>query len=316
MLLAPWLVAILADACVCLICFLLLTAYTHTLGALLRALADGLHKINVWGVHVFSFLASGVTAVDSAINAALVAGVDGTRWALVKLWNYGALLIHKTLEAMADLAETTYSAIAHTVDRVVPALISTALRPLFGAVHSLSHQLAYLWRVVTHLAQRVEHVALDTLPKVVITVPRIAAHEAAKAVTATAGAVAGTLPRLGSIERTLHGIDETLKDTLRKVSPAALAGVFVASVLSITGLSWLRCGNVGRAGKAICGLNANVLEGLLAGLLSIFGTIGIVKFAEDVQGVVKEFGSEVGHFWRADAIGSGGDRALGSATLD
>lgn len=307
--------ALLAALFACIVCYMLLVAYQSTLGALLRVIANAINiKLPLIG-YAFAFIANGILALDSKINAALVDAVDGTRWAFARVLNFTALLIHQAMAGVADLAEATYGAVSHTVEHVIPELVAGTVKPVWGAVHSLSHQLAYLWRVVSSVAQSVDRAASVTVPKVIsktVTVTRVEVEKQTKTVVQ---AVAGTLPRVGSIERTLHGIDATLKDTLRKVSPAALAGVFIGSVLSLTGLTWLRCGNVGRTGRALCGLNANVLEGLLAGLLSIFGTIGIVTFAKDVQKVVGDFGSEIGRFWRADVIGTGGDRALGSPGL-
>lgn len=309
-------VALLAALLACIVCYMLLVAYKSTLGALLLVLAGALDIGFPLIGHAFHFLSVGIMALDSAINAALVDGVDGTKWALAKMFNFTALLIERTYSAIADGLEANYNAIRHLAEHLIPSLIAAAIRPLTGAVHSLSHQLAYLWRVVTSLAHAVAHAADTTVPRVIqrtVTVTRVEVEKQTKTVVQ---AVAGALPQVGSIGRTVHGIDETLKETLRKLSPAALAGVFVGSILSITGLTWLRCGNVNRVGKSICGLNANTLEGLLAGLLSIFGTIGIVKFAGDIQDVVADFGGEVTHFWRADLAGPGGDRQPGSATLD
>ena len=309
-------VALLAALLVCIVCYMLLVAYKSTLGALLGVLVNALDVDIPFVGHVFHFLASGILALDSAINAALVDGVDGSRWALAKMFNFTALLIDRTYDAIAHAAETQYNAVRWVVDHLIPSAIGAAVKPLHGAVKSLSHQLAYLWRVVGNLAHAVAHTADTTVPRVIqrtVTVTRVEVEKQTKTVVQ---AVAGTLPQVGSIGRTIHGIDETLKETLRKLSPAALAGVFVGSILSLAGMTWLRCGNVRRVGRAVCGLNANTLEGLLAGLLSIFGTIGIVKFAGDIQDVVADFGGEVTHFWRADLAGPGGDRKLGSATLD
>lgn len=313
---APLLLGLLALFVAYLISYMLLTGYRFTLGALLQAIVHVADSVNLLGWHPFRALGELAENIDQWINAALSDAVLATERAWRAVLHATGYLIYEMAKGLRDLAQGTYSAISHAVERTIPRLIHDLTMPLWGAVHSLSHQLAYLWRVVTSLSHELEHLAGRAIPETKIIVKRYVAPAVKAATVTLPHEIIGAVPRLGNLDRVLHGIDETLKDTLKKVSPAALAAVFVGSVLSITGLSWLRCGNVGRAGKAICGLNANVLEGLLAGLLSIFGTIGIVAFAKDVQGVVSEFGSEVGHFWRADAIGSGGDRSLGSATLD
>lgn len=308
-------VALLATLFAAVLCWMLLVGYRLSLGALLRGIASVADSVNLFGWHPFRVLGSLATEVDQYINAALVDAVNGTRWAFAKVLNFSALLIEKTLEAVAELAEATYNATKYTIEHVIPRAITHALLPIYASVYDFRHQLAYLWRVAGNLAHSVAHAADVVIPKIPAIIINPVKVEIKKAARPVAAAVAGTLPRVGALERDVSGIGKRVEDALRKLSPAALAGVFVGSILSVAGLQWIRCGNVGRTGKALCGLNANVLEGLLAGLLSIFGTIGIVTFAKDVQKVVGDFGSEIGHFWRADVIGDGGDRALGSPGL-
>ena len=50
-------------------------------------------------------------ALDSLINAALVDGVDGSRWALAKMFNFTALRIDRTYDAIAHAVETQYIAV-------------------------------------------------------------------------------------------------------------------------------------------------------------------------------------------------------------
>jgi len=65
----------------------------------------------------------------------------------------------------------------------------------------------------------------------------------------------------------------------------------------------------------MCGLSSQVLDDLLLGLVSVFGTLSLVKLAEDYQKLIKGVESEVTHFWRADVKGAGHDRALGQTGL-
>jgi hypothetical protein len=309
------LIAIFGTFMVCVICTLLLWGYRATLGALLQALAYGLHKIGVWGLHPFNFLASGVSSVDQQINAALASAVEHSWHAFAKLLNFSALLLHKSLNALADLAESTLNVAKHTAEHVIPNLIAAALVPFWNFRYDITHQLAYLWRVATNLAHQIDHAAAQVLPRTEIIIKKVIEPAVKAAVVAIPTQIPIPIPRLGTIERTLHGIDETLKDTLKKVTPAALAALFVGSVLARIGMSWLRCRNVRSTGKALCGMNPSALDKLLAGLIAIFGTLSIEKFAGEIQDVAAGFADTVVAFWRADHPGAGGDRALGATVM-
>lgn len=306
-------IGLLASFVAFLISYMLLTGYRFTLGALLQGIVHVADSVNLFGWHPFRALGSLAGTIDQWANAALSAAVEGTEYAWRACLHAVAYLWYETTKAVYDLAHATYGAISHTVDRAIPRLIHALTLPLWGAVHSLSHQLAYLWRVVTNLSHAIEHAGSRVIHETPIIIKRYI-EPAVKAATVTLPHdIVGAFPRLGSLDRVLHGIDETLKDTLKKLSPAALAALFVGSVLSLTGLSWLRCGNVGRAGKSLCGLNANALEALLAGLVSIFGTFGIVAFAEELQPITKDSVEAVRHFWRADVAGPSKSRGIGQS---
>ncbi len=100
-------------------------------------------------------------------------------------------------------------------------------------------------------------------------------------------------------------------DILTKTAAAALVGASLARL----GLKWIRCPNVGKFGKWLCGSPASLMDALLAALTLVIATEGIVPFAHQVEDI---FGSATGFvrkFWHVNAIGSGGDRAIGENRL-
>jgi hypothetical protein len=64
---------------------------------------------------------------------------------------------------------------------------------------------------------------------------------------------------------------------LTKAAGAAL----VAFSLARLGLGWLRCGNVKKVGKRLCGMNPDLLDALLIGTTLIVGTISLREFAKE-----------------------------------
>jgi hypothetical protein len=98
-------------------------------------------------------------------------------------------------------------------------------------------------------------------------------------------ASAATLARLRKLEKLLGA--------------GALAGA-LAIALGRLGVGWVRCSNVSRVGKSVCGMDSQLLESLLADALIVAGTLSLVEFAEEMQGVTELAVRPVAAFWRAD----------------
>jgi hypothetical protein len=65
------------------------------------------------------------------------------------------------------------------------------------------------------------------------------------------------------------------------------------------GLGWARCSNVGKVGRRVCGMDASLLESVLADSLLILGTLSLVTFAEEMQDVTEVIARPIQTFWRA-----------------
>jgi hypothetical protein len=90
-----------------------------------------------------------------------------------------------------------------------------------------------------------------------------------------------------------------IKARLRKLEGggAAVVGVgAVAWALSRLGLGFMRCTNVRRAARQICGMDANALEALLGESVMIFSLLSIRQFAHGLQAVTDDAAGAVRGF--------------------
>jgi putative intracellular protease/amidase len=112
-------------------------------------------------------------------------------------------------------------------------------------------------------------------------------------VLAAAGAIAipvgwGALRgRTRNLEDALAGVRRRLRALERKgVGVIAVAGVVAA--LAKIGATFIRCTNVKRTGRHLCGMDAGLLDALLLGTYAIVGGVSIVDLARGMQGITDE----------------------------
>ena len=315
---------LLAIACVFLLA--LNKAYGFTIGALLRTLAamfDSLSfRVPGLGAHIgLGFIGDALRSLDNTVLHAIGVGIQQTERGLHALVGAMAWLLQETADQVAGLAEDTAKAFGHVRNVLVPALLGAAVTPLARELEHLANRTR---TIILHPTTIVRATTRVIAPGLHALEAKVAALEAKVAAAGTAAlavpaAIPSAIPRLipqaipGDLTRGIDAIKRRVGQLGRTLSPAGIAGLVAGAVLSTLGLSWLKCRNVERAAKRACGMNPDILEALLAGTLAVFGTIGLVKFAEDVQDVTGDFAGEVAGFWRAAAPGPGGDRALGQA---
>jgi len=111
--------------------------------------------------------------------------------------------------------------------------------------------------------------------------------------------IATTLPRLGNLERTAINA-RSLPKWLKRHLVALLAGGILLRALSRIGLGWLKCRNVTKTAKRVCGLDKGFLDALLAGTILIAGTISLREFAKEVEDITEE-ASDLIHGFLRDA---------------
>jgi len=113
------------------------------------------------------------------------------------------------------------------------------------------------------------------------------AHLERKTLHPNDGIVVGLPPRVGVGERDI----ERIKAGLRKVSKYGTLAFFLAllaKALEKMRLGWLRCSNVNRYGRHLCGMNNNLLEGLIADALLVTSLVSIVELAKELQTIEDE----------------------------
>ncbi len=307
--------------------FILAVALTVMWVQILRGPLVRLAGTHFLGVHPFGFLTSVVSNVDGWLSAA----EKGTERAVVWSFHTTMAAFSTTAKLTEDLAlatwqglhgqarhftkhtgaaeaqsvsprvkalEREYKGIDQRLDRVERR--EQAQRAAGAAAGTIDH--ATLQRGIDRLAKREAAIERE-----IHGIEHVQSHAGAKAIPGST-AIPRTVPRV--VPRS-KGAAHHWTDVMTKVAAAGL----VATALTRLGLKWVRCPNVGRLGRFLCGTPSALMDLLLAGLTLVIATEGIVPFAEQVQSITDDAVKVVGKFWHADAIGKGGDRALGSATL-
>lgn len=261
-------------------------AYRSTFGLLLDQIVKLLNAVKLpgflGGVHLLGFAANAVDAANHAILHAIGQGIQATQWAWHKNIRWLTYVFQETAEAIAYTAEETRNALHFLRHYAIPLAVGVALGPTAAIVALLRKQVLALAKDAAHVAtsivhevpkviQRVEHVATTVTRTVYVTVP-----------AAVAAAVAIPFPRIGTLEREAQSARSNIAKLRRTLTVSGIAGL-VAAAVGALGFGWVRCSRVGRLGKAVCGMNENLLESLLAGALLIASTISIVEFAKSCQ---------------------------------
>lgn len=290
--------AIFIAFCAFLVCWCLLQAYKATLGALVGHLAEVSRSVTVAGIHVFGWLGDGLDHINHFVMLQMGYAVEGTAYAWHKLVGQLAAFVHETARLLNELSLASAQAWEYAYRHGIRQIVRAYTDPLGTAIKAVQALVRDI-HTVTHTTTNTLHrVVVQELPRITVHVTEQAKVATQTAVKATAGAVAGTLPRVGALERDLKGIDATTKDLARKLSPAVLAGL-VAVALGRIGINWTRCSNTNRWGKNVCGMDTDLLDSLLADTLLILGTVDLVEFAQGMQTVESDFAAAVRFFWRA-----------------
>ncbi len=292
-------------------------AYDYSLGALLQTIGQAIVNFGVHlalGGGVFKDIGNAILSLDGAIRYSIGQGIlfleqDAATW-----FSWTAQANEAVGSAIAEVGEAAWLKIRGVVKVAIPGLIAAAVGPLIIAVHQLEQALSHV-RTTT-----IEKIAGATtinrvFPVTIERVPGLAKLIEQKVHAAIAAIpVAVPIPHIPSLAPSLDAIKERLKSLESKLTLGALIGAG-AYALSQLGLGGLRCSNAKKWNDGLCGTAPKVLEDLLLGLTAIFGTLSLVKLAEDYQKLIKDVSGEVQHFWRADVAGAGHDRALGQTGL-
>jgi len=265
----------------------LLIIWRHTLGALFVWVADELDKaaVRVLGhtIHFLGPVASALRAADHAIQVALSETATGAEKATLYLFNQAVHLLVLTGHTIWQLGYRMGEALQGLVHTTIPRLVDVGTHALSRAVHRVALTVAHVEQTLTHKIARSVAVLEHAL-----------AHDfgiARRGIDVLERDLAHAEKRVGRLAGRLSRVEKLL-------GLAAFAGLLVRA-LERLGLKWLRCGNVNKVGKQLCGMNPSLLESLLADALLIGGTLSLVALAEEMQGVVGESAGLIQRFWDA-----------------
>lgn len=227
------------------------------------------------------------------------------------------------LTGMAEYVEflaRSWASAAYDLDRFGSWLLTTYLpKAIRNLPNSVTHVVHSITTRVVHVERTV--VKLPGLTKaavraaVAVAIPGLIAKDLPyfdwlkkhlkaleKILAGAAGAVAGTVVGL---PKDLVGIRKRLAK-LERISATSLAAGAVALALARLGVSWVRCNNWKRLGRAGCNLDPNAITqllGLVTGLALIEGNFSIVALAEDMLAIEENVvGLVTGAFSELDGI--------------
>jgi hypothetical protein len=100
-------------------------------------------------------------------------------------------------------------------------------------------------------------------------------------------AVPGIDAALGRLGRRVGGIERQVQRLGKYVGLGAFL-LLLARALEKIGGQFIRCSNVKKWGKSMCGINPSLLESLLADVLMIASLVSIVEFAKELQTIESE----------------------------
>jgi hypothetical protein len=262
-----------------IICYGLREAWGHTIGHGLRWLANEIEDVGIslgWfgSIHPFGFLASALRSVDHVVAHALAVAALNTENAATTMWHMTASVFWWTVHETKSLAVDTFHAIEHAVTVTVPDAAKWARREAVSEAHRLVHREAALRRAADAELRHLAHVAdADALHGI-----RAAEH-----------ALDWSEAEVGHIGREINGLRARLRAIERALSPAAIVALIGATIFKTFDLGWLRCSNVGRMGRFLCGLPLGLLEDLFAVEIIALVASDICDFANSVETIALRF---------------------------
>lgn len=242
-------------------------------------MADQLHNLDRI---ITSSLGFAITRSEAGAVALFNGSAELFKWMASEI----AGLAHDTLHAFQAQAAHTGALTLKAVNRLIhasTAALDNRLTRTFGIqVHGLAVRLTHLGSQTIALEHDLAHWRGFTAKQL-----RAALRQLARLGPWAAYA---TVAALGvAILRKLH------LSWLR--SHRSAAGL-VAAGLATLGLSFIRCDRVGRAGRGVCGMDDDLLQGLLDGALLLAGTVSLVEFIREAQAVEDEAIAALGFFIR------------------
>ena len=265
-------VAAIATALGWLILAVILWVYRRSLGRLLLYFADRLDSIRFLRVRPLGPLAASLRYVHKQIDHYLAEGMLACEKATVYLLVQMRNLLMWAVRETADLAEATAHALGMQRIVNVPDTVRSLTAPLRSAIAQLRRTAIALDHQIDATFGRARR-GIDALTKPVTkTLPK---------------AIRSVSARVGRLERGVASPRWWRKHWASVITPAIAAGIFTAA-LSRLGLRWLRCSNVKKAGKSVCGMDASLLDDLLFGIVTLGIVLNVREFSREMQEVAED----------------------------
>lgn len=296
-----------------LFCALAILLLAHQISAAFFGAATGLVDNTVG--HIWWLggkISHGLHAIEERVNNFLSPAITATEGAIAATWHALASSIEFVGETLVHIASATWR-VAWYVDTKYP------LRVLWALIHRLTRGEPRRVKIEADTrakAQAASKAISNTRGGAIATHVKIAT----KGIEGEIAALRDwTLPRIGALEGEIGGVieldlprlrarDRTITDRLDslwhrlRAHGATIAGTaaiaLVGTALARLGGSWIRCGNWRNAGRAVCRMDAGLLEDLLAGTLLVVGGISIVTFTRELQAIMGEAESGIRGFVR------------------
>lgn len=200
------------------------------------------------------------------------------------LYSYVERVGAMTLLWPLELFKVTYWLIWHEIPRMVKALPTAAGR----VIHQTVTRVVKVERTIVKLPKLSKAQARALIGAAVATY--IAPYLAMlRWLRSHFHALTAVLPHTLPIPfgRTIAGIRARLR-RLERSLPAAVGIAAVIAAIGRLGLGFLRCGNVKKMGKRVCGMDTSLLDSLLLDTLAIFSVLSVVEFTHELRSVEDE----------------------------
>jgi hypothetical protein len=276
-------------ACVFVLLLGLRWTWHYTIGSILETLANV--RINLPGRHDLHPLRR-LRAYNVAVQNDIERRLEKSHRAMGYFFHGAAIILEWTAREIAGLAADTL--------HFGQSLTHVRLPRLTRAMIIAAFPLPWLARRVAAL------VAAHAIPAARgVTARRGLSRRAVAAMIAAAVGVIeaphlphlrlpGALRDFGKWRTRVNGRLRNLERGLAGVSAVALVGTALARL----GLNWIRCRRVGKVGKAVCGMDSQLLGSLLADATLIIGTISLVELTRGTQRLMPAITDATGYLVR------------------
>jgi hypothetical protein len=231
-----------------------------------------------------------------------IVAVKLTRWIT---HNVGAIFAD-----LERLAVTWFSGIYQYFDLVITNALEWPLYLWRFQRWLLFHELPKLAHAVPKLATQVVHSVTTRVihvERTIVKLPKLTKAQAKALVSAAVAtyihpfladlrwlrshfrALTAVLPRVLPIPHvpTFPNIWKRIRALEKKLAvPVGIAAVVAA--IGRLGLGWVRCNNVRKAGRSVCGIDSSLLDSLLLDTLAVFSIVSVVEFAHGLRSIEDE----------------------------